>query len=191
MLTLTSRQQWLVGAALIVLMAVTRGHHFASINHLPSASWAVFFLAGVYLRPLWMLPLLLLEAFLLDFAAVTFGGVSNFCVSPAYVFLVPAYSALWLGGRIYARLHQPRWHTLAYALAMLLIAAAVCQVISSGSFYYLSGRFADPSLSGLWERLVMYSPRQLQNILFYAGVACAIHLSALGFARYSRSHGYE
>lgn len=39
-------------------MVCTRGEHVASVGALPSASWAVFFLAGALLRPPWMLPLL-------------------------------------------------------------------------------------------------------------------------------------
>ena len=46
MIKLSPRAQLAVGIALAVLMAMTRGQHFASVN-LPSASWAVFFLAGV------------------------------------------------------------------------------------------------------------------------------------------------
>ncbi len=176
MLTLQSRSQAWIGLALILLMAVTRGHHFASIDHLPSASWAVFFLAGVYLKPLWSFPLLLLEAFLLDFAAVTWGGVSNFCISPAYVMLVPAYAALWGAGRFYARLHQLQWHTIYRLAACVLVGALICQVISSGSFYYFSGRFAEPTLMEFIERLVKYTPRQLEGISFYIAIAYALQM---------------
>jgi hypothetical protein len=63
-------------------MAATRGYHFVTTEHLPSASWAAFFLAGMYLGSRWVFPVLLAEAALLDFAAITWGGVSNFCVSP-------------------------------------------------------------------------------------------------------------
>ena len=90
MLKLTRNNQLIVAFILVLLMAVTRGHHFASLNHLPGASWAVFFLAGAYLRPLWVFPALFLEAALLDFAAISWSGVSSFCVSPAYIFLLPA-----------------------------------------------------------------------------------------------------
>ena len=37
-------------AILSFLMLATRTHHFSSFNHLPSASIAIFFLAGMYLR---------------------------------------------------------------------------------------------------------------------------------------------
>lgn len=94
MLSLSQRQQWLIAACLLLLMLVTRGHHFASVDALPSASWAVFFLAGLYLsRGLWF-PIFLVLAATLDFAAIYWGGVSSYCVSPAYSFLLPAYGSL-------------------------------------------------------------------------------------------------
>src|SRR5690554_3136356 len=55
----TSKNFWPIVLGLAVLMAATRSHHFASVTHLPDASWAVFFLAGFYLRPLWVFPALL------------------------------------------------------------------------------------------------------------------------------------
>lgn len=55
---------------LAALMGVTRGYHFTPLEHLPSASWAVFFLAGISLSSRWVFPAVLAEAALLDFAAV-------------------------------------------------------------------------------------------------------------------------
>ncbi|HNI65868.1 MAG TPA: hypothetical protein PLK97_09005, partial [Pseudomonadales bacterium] len=54
--------QWLIGLTLALLMAATRSQHFASLETLPSASWAVFFLAGLYLTPRWAVVGLLAEA---------------------------------------------------------------------------------------------------------------------------------
>ena len=66
---LSPRVQLIVGLALAALLAMTRGHHFASVESLPSASWAVFFLAGVFVRSRWAFPALFLEAVALDFGA--------------------------------------------------------------------------------------------------------------------------
>lgn len=74
MLSLTSRQQLAIGIALALLMALTRSHHWAMLHALPDASWAIFFLAGVYLRPLWVVPGLMLEAALVDFAVTNLRG---------------------------------------------------------------------------------------------------------------------
>lgn len=174
--TTTNAYQSAIGLALIALMAVTRGHHFATLEHLPSASWAVFFLVGVYLRPLWALPLFLLEAFLLDVAAVTWGGVSNFCISPAYPMLVPAYACLWAAGRWFARRASGfNLASLGALVAAVVLGALACQIISSGSFYYLSGRYNAPHLAEFAQRLVTYTPRQLQNMAVYVGIAMLLH----------------
>jgi hypothetical protein len=103
MLTLSKTNQIIIGIVLAVLIIATRGHHFASINSLPSASLAVFFLAGLYLRPTWVFPSLLALCAGLDFSAITYGGVSSFCVTPAYGFLLPAYGVMWLAGRWFAK----------------------------------------------------------------------------------------
>ncbi|WP_372740247.1 hypothetical protein [Neptunomonas sp.] len=190
MINIQPRSQFLIGALLILLMAVTRGHHFASIDHLPSASWAVFFLAGIYLTPLWSFPLLILEAFLLDFAAITFGGVSSFCVTPTYIMLVPAYASMWWAGRWYAKRHQERWSSSLTLFSSLILGTAVCQVISSGSFYFYSGRYADPTMAEMLNRLIKYSPSHFEAVFFYVGCALAIHLFLSWFKR-SRHAGAE
>ena len=59
MLNLTTRQQISIGLALVVMMLLTRSHHWASIHSLPDASWAIFFLLGVYVRALWVVPVLI------------------------------------------------------------------------------------------------------------------------------------
>ncbi|OGI42131.1 MAG: hypothetical protein A2150_07430 [Candidatus Muproteobacteria bacterium RBG_16_64_11] len=175
MLTLSTRHQAAIGLGLAALLIVTRGQHFASLHSLPGASWAVFFLAGIYLRPLWALPALLGLAWLLDFAAFTWGGASGFCLTPAYVFLLPAYSALWFAGRWYARRHCFTWRTLLPLGAAMLAGAAVCELFSSGGFYFFSGRFAEPNLAEFGVRLVKYFPSYLQSVGFYVGIAAVIH----------------
>lgn len=175
MLTLSTRYQRVIGACLALLMLATRGQHFATLHSLPSASWAVFFLAGVYLRPAWVFPALLVEAAFLDFAAVTWGGVSSFCVSPAYAFLLPAYAALWLAGRWYARRHRFAWRTLPMLAAAMLVGAIASDLFSSGGFYVVSGRFAEPTFAGFGARLLTYFPPYLQSLTFYIASAAAVH----------------
>ena len=111
-LTLSTRNQLLIAFMLVLLMIITRSHHFAAMHNLPGASWAIFFLAGVYLRTFWSLPGFLALSWWLDFAAYTWGGASNFCLTPAYVFLLPAYASLWLAGRWYVGRYQFSWSTL-------------------------------------------------------------------------------
>lgn len=174
MLKLSPRVQLAIGLALALLMAMTRGQHFATVN-LPSASWAVFFLAGVLLRPRWVFPMLFIEASLLDFAALQWAGVSDWCMSPAYWLLLPAYGSLWLGGRLYAGWHRNQLSSVALLMATVMIAALVCYLFSGGGFLYFSGRYPEPSLALLAERIGIYYPRYLGHLALYVGLAALLY----------------
>lgn len=196
MLTLSNRNQILIGAVLALLLIATRGQHFATLHSLPGASWAVFFLAGVYLRPMWVLPAMLALVWGLDFlphllsgaslAEIVHGGQA-FCLTPAYFFVLPAYGALWFAGRWYARRHHFEWRTLLPLGAAAFAGAAVCQLLSSGGFYFFSGRFAEPSLAEFAERLAKYFPGSLQSLAFYVGTAAVVH-ALFGLTRGVHTH---
>ncbi|MEA3274632.1 MAG: hypothetical protein U9Q81_04920 [Pseudomonadota bacterium] len=183
---LNTRDQLSIGLALAAVMAFTRGQHIAALgHHLPDATLAVFFLAGLYLRPGWVFPALFAHALLIDVAAVGWGGVSSFCISPAYGFLVPAYGAMWFAGRWYAGCHRFSWSMLAPLSASLLGAAVVAELLASGGFYVFSGRFSNSSILGLGSRLVAYFPTTLAAVALYAVIAAALH-SAVVCTRQSR-----
>ncbi len=175
---LCQQKQIMIGIVLVILMGITRGQHFATVEYLPSASWAVLFLAGLYLQPLWVFPALLTWAAFLDFAAVTWTGTSSFCISPAYGFLLPAYGALWSAGRWYAQHHRNAVATVLPFFGSLLIGAAAGEVISSGGFYFFSGRFEQTNWTELGSRLLEYFPRSLSSLLFYVGIAVLLHLAS-------------
>lgn len=175
---LSTRAQLLIGLALAALLAMTRGHHFASLDHLPSASWAVFFLAGIFLRSRWAFAALFLEAVALDFGALANGAVSDWCLSPAYWLLLPAYGALWLGGRLFvARAEQGVTHLA----VTLLVSAFVAHLISSGGFYFFSGRYPEPTLAAFVERIGWYFPRSLANMALYVSLAAILQLGLSAF----------
>lgn len=184
MLPTTRLSQGLILGALMLLIITTRGHHFASLYHLPSASWAVFFLGGLYLRRALSFATLLLTAFVMDLIAVTWGGVSNFCLSPAYPMLIAAYGSLWLSGLWAARefTHPAR------AVAMTLLAAVggafLCGLMSSGAFYFLSGRFESTTLAGFGHKLVTQFPTSLMTLLGYLAAAATVHVLFAGLSRW-------
>lgn len=181
-------RQAAIAAVLISLMVVTRGHHFPLLSNIvPGASWAVFFLAGMYLNSSLALAGFLGLALGLDYAATDWGGTSAFCVSPAYVALLPAYASLWLAGRGY-RLGWglERITTLPLAFCGLL-GTLVCDVISSGSFYLYSGRFADPNWAEYLARSAQYLPRCLVAMGLWLGLAALVH-SLLQARRNSPAH---
>lgn len=173
---ISGRHQILIGLVLAALMVVTRGQHMLSLVHMPGASVAVFFLAGLYLRPVLAFPLFLLAAVAIDYVAVQYAGVSSFCVTPAYAALILAYGAVWLAGRWYGRRLHMRADTLVPLAASLAVAGVVFELISSGSFYFLSGRFAAPSLAGFAERLAHYLPQSMGALILYVGLAATTHV---------------
>ena len=176
MLSLTSRQQLTIGVVLALSMALTRSHHWATLHALPDASWAVFFLVGVYLRAFWVAPVLMLGAVLVDYVAITWGGVSSFCVSPAYWLLIPAYGALFLAGRVYARHHRLSWSALPWLMGSALAGAVLAELFSSGGFYFFSGRFVEPGLGEFIPRLVKYFPSNLATMAAYLSLAAVAHV---------------
>ena len=188
MLTLPRRQQIAIGLVLTLLMLLTRSHHWASIHSLPDASWAIFFLLGVYVRALWVVPALIAASVVIDYAAITWGGVSDFCVSPAYWLLIPAYLALFAGGRFYARGHSLSLLGLFRLVGVALAVVAVAELLTSGGFYFFSGRFAEPTLAGFVPRFATYFPHMLGTFMLYLGAAAAAHV-ALAAAAFRRDDG--
>jgi hypothetical protein len=170
-----SSRQLLIGAVLVALMVVSRGHYFPALRAaLPSTSWAVFFLAGLYLQPRWFLAALLLLAGVLDVLAIGWGNVSDYCMTIAYAALLPAYAALWLGGRWFANEVAQGRGTMVRLAATAFTATLGCEIISSGSFYFSSGRFADPTLAGFGERLVQYFPHSLAAMAVWVALAVLV-----------------
>jgi len=174
---LAGRHQIVIALMLVLLVIVTRGHHFSSLHNLPGASWAVFFLAGVYLRAVWPLVGFLALSWWLDFAAYTWGGASGFCLTPAYIFLLPAYASLWLAGRWYAGQYQFTWRTLMPLSLSIMAGLILCELFSSGGFYFFSGRFADTTWVEFAGRLLNYFPMYVESFLFYTGMAIALHVA--------------
>ena len=184
--SLDSRTRILIGLALAALMAATRGQAFAPIGqHLPDASLAVFFLAGFYLvgrgagQALGVFAALFALATAIDLMAIGWGGVSGYCMTPAYWMLVPAYGAAFGIGRWYAGRHQDSAATLPLLVAALLVAGLAAELFASGGFYLFSGRFESLSAEGLGHALTDYLPGTLGALFLYVGLAAAAHLSLL------------
>jgi hypothetical protein len=173
---LSRRNTIVIAAALSIVMCATRGQHFAGLNHLPDASWAVFFLLGFYIRNRLLLPLFLSLAALTDCIAVTQFGISNYCLTPAYPFLIPAYAALWLAGRWSATHYHFDIHSLPQLAFAAVGGIATCEIISSGSFYFLGGRFSDITLAEFIQRLIQYFPADLAGSALYLGIAALFHV---------------
>ena len=168
-------KQWLksdyLPLFLIALMIMTRFHHFGDVLHLPDASLAVFFFAGLY-RKKALLGFLLIMAGLIDYIAIK-NGTSDYCVSAAYMFLIPTYATMWLGGRYCSTFKTLQASDLVKSVGLLMLAATSAFVISNGSFYVLSGKFDALSFLEYVARVEQYYLPYVASTLFYgmAGLA--------------------
>ncbi|MCF6250363.1 MAG: hypothetical protein L3J75_03710 [Methylococcaceae bacterium] len=160
--------------ALVGLMLATRFHHFGDSISLPDASLAVFFLAGLWGGGWKFFTILLVEAGLIDYVAISQFSVSDYCISPAYLFLIPTYATLWLAGRYCARFKTLQLTELMIQFGMLFAATTIAFTISNGSFYLLSGKFADLSWVEYTSRVAQYYLPYVTSTLIYTVVIFAI-----------------
>jgi len=169
-----------ITSALVLLMAATRFNHFGSAVALPDASYAVFFLTGLYLGrvrgALALLALLMLEAALVDFYAINFREISAYCVTSAYAFLVFAYGALWFVGRWYAAHHAVSGKGVLGLMLAAAVAGSAAFVIANVSFYLLAGYFEQMSV---WQYIVSVAQYYLPYVavtMFYVGLVFAVQV---------------
>lgn len=154
----------------MLMMLCTRFHHFGSAIALPDASLSVFFLAGLWFANQKIIALLMLEAAVIDYVAITHMGVSSYCVSPAYVFLIPTYAALWFAGRTARRWQNLNISNTFKQLGILLAATLLAFSISNGSFYLLSGKFGELSWAEYTGRVMKYLPPYVTSTVLYSTV---------------------
>jgi|SRR5450755_1346968 len=165
-------------AALLSLMVATRLPMVGPAFHLQDASWAVFFLAGFYLKDQWRwaFPLLMVAAVAVDYIAIQYLGISNYCVTVAYWFIVPAYASLWLGGTWLRQQLSMDVRGAVLLVASLLISVSVCFLISNASFYWIGDRVTQRSWDGWLENVSAWYWPFLQVACAYVAVAAVFHL---------------
>lgn len=169
-------------AALAALMAATRFDHFGSAVALPDASLAVFFLGGLYLARSARVTVaafiaLILEAGLIDYYATSVQGISDWCMTPAYWFLVPTYGSLWLVGRWFVLRQSMEGKGL---IGLAMVAWAACSfafMFSNATFYLFSERFADMSALEYASRVAQYYGSYVSVALLYIACAVALHIA--------------
>jgi len=160
--------------ALVGLMLATRFHHFGDSISLPDASLTVFFLAGLWVGGWKFFAILLVEAGLIDYVAISQFSVSDYCISPAYVLLIPTYASLWFAGRYCSKYKTMKLTELMTQVGIVCIATSVAFAISNGSFYLLSGKFADLSWVEYTSRVAQYYLPYLSSTLIYTVVIFAL-----------------
>jgi len=180
-MNIVNDKRFLLFLVLALVMAATRFHFPTPVLHLADASWAVFFLSGFYLAKAWRwaLPLLILEAVAIDYAAIQYLGVSNFCVTVAYWFLLPAYGALWIGGAWLNQRQTLNLQGFTWLVISLFVSASLCFAISNGSFYWL-GRHADTATwSGYTANFNQWYFSFLRVPFEYVTAAAVLHVLAV------------
>jgi len=185
MKTLTEKQTWLIGGLLLLIMVATRSHIL--LSHIQDASWAIFFILGFYISKQLGLPLFLAAAFIVDLLVIESKGGESYCFTVSYPFLIPAYASLWFAGRWFANHYSEDLRGLAYFVASAIIGIAACDIISSGGFYWFSGRFAEVNMAEFAHRIATFMPMFMKTTMMYLGIAAVIHLAVVQANKLSSS----
>jgi len=172
-----------VFSVLTLLMLATRTHHFSSFNHLPSASIAIFFLAGMYLRNIKMFWFFYILSVTIDLASSYYRGQFGDCITTSYPALVFSYAVMFSAG-FYTK---PNWQASAWqsniikVALSLFIASSVAFFISNGSYYALSGNFPHLSWAEYATRVDKYYVKSISNPIFYVISAIVIDFTISHF----------
>ena len=175
-------------AVFAAFMVVTRYHHFGDVLHLPDASMALFFLGGLFLSERALdersradhlrFAAMMTLAVIIDVASVGLAGASDFCVTPSYAALLPAYAVLWYGGRLIAPRHAVEPKAILLTIAVALASASVSFAISNGAFYWFGGRYENPHVAEYLARAWQWGPLFVRTTMTYIVVALALHVVA-------------
>lgn len=167
-------------AALAALMAVTRFNHFGSAVALPDASLAVFFLGGLYLSrcslrvSLAAFIALILEAGLTDYYATAIQGVSDWCITPAYWFLIPTYGSMWVVGRWFSLRHAMQGRGLALLAVAAWAASSFAFAFSNATFYLFSEYFGEMSVVEYAARVSQYYVSYVAMAMMYIAIGMVV-----------------
>jgi hypothetical protein len=182
----------MIAAGLMLAMATTRFNHFGSAFSLPDASWAVFFLGGLYLAQyarasLAVFIMLILQAGLMDSYVTTVQGVSDWCITPAYWFLIPTYGGLWFVGRWFALHHSFAGKGLVWLTGSAWAANSFAFLLSNASFYLVSGRVSEMTMTEYASRVSGYYVSYVFMSMLYIACVVGIHM-LLTVASNSKAH---
>jgi len=192
----SSRSLPFAALALAALMVITRFGHFGELSRLPDASWAVFFLGGLLLRDARAFGAAFGLAWAIDLGAAAFGTPLD-CFSVAYLFLVPAYGALWWAGRragdwlgderAASALGAASPRATATLAVALLAGVMLCFVVSNLGFWAFGSDFAPLSAAEYASRVMPYLPGYFGVSVVYTTLVMAAHGLAIRLAREGRS----
>ena len=150
-------------------MVLTRGPWINDWINLPNATLSLFFIAGIYFRGFLIPSILLISAGLINFLAVK-SGVSSWCISPAYGFLVPTYLCLWFAGSQFDNLQMSTFRECSRLSLFLLLSSTAAFILSTGSFHLLSGRYVGVPVMEQVANSINYYPGYIGGAFLYVGI---------------------
>lgn len=153
-----------VAAIIAFFMLLTRGSHVLTAVSLPDASLVLFLFGGLLLGRLAWFAVFILLASMIDFGAASVNSWYAFCLTDGYWGLIPAYGAMWLGGRFLAK-RADAFAPLAYAITTF-VTTMLAFVISTQTYYLFSGRFPN---NGVIETM-QYGWNYLPSYLAYTAM---------------------
>jgi len=166
-----------VAAIIAFFMLLTRGSHVLTAVSLPDASLVLFLFGGLLLGRMAWFAVLILLASMIDFGAASVNSWYAFCLTDGYWGLIPAYGAMWLGGRWLAK-RADAFAPLAYAISAF-VTTMLAFVISTQTYYLFSGRFPN---NGVIETM-QYGWNYLPSYLAYTAMYFVIVWVAVSMLR--------
>ena len=169
---------WCLFAVLILL---TRSTHLAFAAAPPDVTLAMMLLGGMWIRRWPGFAGLMAAAFAADCLATGSLGVPEYCLTPAYAGLVPAYLVVWLSGW-WLQATRPRASLVGW-LATMLAASAAAFVISNAFWFAFSGAFGGWTLARFAAGVLPYFPAYAGPALGYVALAWLVRATALHLTR--------
>jgi len=182
-----AHRDWVTGCVLLLVLIITRSGHFGSGFKLPDASWAMFWLAGALSQRWWWPAFLLSSAAVVDYLVISH-GVSSYCVTPAYPFLIPAYLSLWGAGRWVSQSLSIEWQSSLRIVISVLNGVTVAFIISNYSFYVFSENFALLTAWQYTQATMQYWPAYLLHTSVYVVAGLLIHFVVQSIQTLRTSH---
>ena len=164
---------WLT-LGLIALILITRTNSASAMIFTPDVTLAAFFIAGLWIPSALVFALLFGAAALADQISFMLGMI-DWCFTPAYVFLVPTYAALWFAGYFCRTTKLFSWRGGAKVAVSLTLACIVAYAISTYSFYLFSGRLVDErAIQAYKDGILHYFPNYIGWAAAYTAIALTI-----------------
>ena len=180
-----------VAIGLALVMMVTRVGHFGEAGGPPDASWAIFFLAGLWLQNARAFPVFFALGWVADLIAFSLGTPTD-CYSLAYLFLIPAYGSLWAAGQWLAAFSSHEESTDqgslgsrsgvkgVFMLAVSVVGSAVvCFAWANLGMWWFADSAMTYSFGAYLNAVSVYLPGYVLTMAMYLTVAVGLALACV------------